>query len=58
MPVLFTYVDGIDEAVFAESIGKAPKGFFVAGSDEVKLVADTADGPTLHLTVQIETGGA
>ena len=33
-------VDGIDEAVFAEGIGKVPEGFFVAGGDEVELVVD------------------
>ena len=31
-------VDGIDEAVFTEGIGKVPEGFFVAGGDEIELV--------------------
>ena len=31
-------IDGIDEAVLAEGIGKVPEGFFVAGGDEVELV--------------------
>ena len=29
-------VDGIDKAVFAESIGEVPEGLFVAGGDEVE----------------------
>lgn len=29
-------VDGINEAVFAESIGKVPEGFFVVGSNVVE----------------------
>ena len=28
-------VDGIDETVFAEGIGKVPEGFLVAGGDEI-----------------------
>ena len=52
-----SYVDGVDEAVFAEGIGKVPKGFFMAGGDEVKLVADAAYGATLHLVVQEEAAG-
>ena len=31
-------VDGINEAIFSEGIGKVPEGFFVAGGDEVELV--------------------
>ena len=50
-------VDSIDEAVFAEGIGEVPESFFMAGGDEVKLIADTANGATLHLAVQEETGG-
>ena len=29
-------IDGVDEAVFAESIGKVPEGFFVVGSNVVE----------------------
>ena len=50
-------VNGIDEAVFAEGIGKVPEGFFVVGGDEVELVADAANGATFHLAVQEETAG-
>lgn len=44
-------VDGIDEAVFAEGIGKVPEGFFVAGGDEIELVADAANGASLHFAM-------
>lgn len=50
-------VDGIDEAVFTESVSKVPKGFFVAGSDKVELVIDSADSSTFHLAMQEETAG-
>ena len=50
-------VDGINEAVFAEGIGKVPKGFFVAGGDEIELVVDAANGATFYLAVQEEAGG-
>ena len=48
-------VDGIDEAVFAEGIGKVPKGFLVAGGDVVELVINAAYGATFHLAMQEET---
>ena len=48
-------VDGIDETVFAEGIGKVPEGFLVTGGDEVKLVTNAANGSTLHLAMQEET---
>ena len=50
-------VDGIDETVFAEGIGKVPEGFLVAGGNEIKLVIDSADGATFHLAMQEEAGG-
>ena len=50
-------INGINETVFTESIGKVPKGFLVAGGDEIELVIDTANGAALHLAVQEETGG-
>ena len=31
-------IDGIDETVFTESVGKIPEGFFVAGGNEIELV--------------------
>ena len=31
-------IDGIDEAVFSESIGKVPKGFLMAGGVETEFV--------------------
>ena len=31
-------VDGIDKAVFSESIGKVPKGFLMAGGVETEFV--------------------
>ena len=31
-------IDGINESVFTEGICEVPKGFFVAGSDEIELV--------------------
>ena len=48
-------VDGVDEAVLTEGIGKVPEGFLMAGGDVVELVADAAYGPTLHLAMQEET---
>ena len=48
-------VDGIDEAIFTEGIGKVPEGFLVASGDVVKLVANTTNGTTLHLAMQEET---
>ena len=50
-------VDGIDETVFTEGIGKVPEGFLVAGGDVVELVVDAADGATLNFAVKIEGGG-
>ena len=48
-------VDGINESVFAEGIGKVPEGFLVAGGDEIELVAYAPDGSTFHLAMQEET---
>ena len=50
-------VDGIDEAIFTEGIGKVPKSFLVAGGNEIELVTDATDGSTLHFAMQEETGG-
>jgi len=47
-------VDGIDETVFAEGIGKVPKGFLVAGGDVVELVINAAYGATFHFAMQEE----
>ena len=48
-------VDGVDEAVLTEGIGKVPEGFLMAGGDVIELVADAAYGPTFYLAVQEET---
>ena len=45
-------VDGIEEAVFTEGIGKVPEGFLVAGGDVEELVFDTANGATFHLAIR------
>ena len=50
-------VDGIDEAIFAEGISEIPKGFFVAGCNEVELVTDATDGAAFYLAMQEETRG-
>ena len=50
-------VDGIDEAIFAEGIGKVPEGFFVAGGNEIELVTDAANGATFYLSMKIEAAG-
>ena len=50
-------IDSIDETIFAEGIGEVPKGFFVAGGNEVELVGDSANGATLYLAMQEEAGG-
>ena len=48
-------VDGIYETIFAQGIGKIPKGFFVASSDVVELVVNATNGTAFHLTMQEET---
>ena len=48
-------IDSINETVFAKGIGKVPKGFFMTGGNEVKLVANTTNGAALYLTMQEET---
>jgi hypothetical protein len=48
-------VDGIYETVFSKGIGEVPEGFFVASSDVVELIIDTANRATLYLAVQEET---
>jgi len=50
-----SYVDGIDEAVFAEGIGKVPEGFLVASGDIEELVVNASYGTAFHLTMQEET---
>ena len=50
-------VDGIDETIFAEGVGKVPKCFLVAGGDVVKSIAYAANGSAFYFAVQIETVG-
>ena len=50
-------VDGIDETIFAEGVGKVPKCFLVAGGDVVKPIAYAANGSAFYFSVQIETVG-
>ena len=50
-------VDGIDETIFAEGVGKVPKCFLVAGGDVVKPIAYAANGSAFYFAMQIETVG-
>ena len=47
-------IDGIDEAIFPEGIGKVPEGFLVASGDEIELVVYPSDSATFNFTMQEE----
>ena len=49
-----SYVDGVDESVFSQCVGKAPKRLLMAGCDVKEPLAYSAYGATLHLAMKME----
>ena len=49
-----SYVDGVDESVFSQCVGKTPERLLMASCDIKEPFAYSAYGATLHLAMKME----